>query len=106
MMDQSMLKQLYEQFLLLSFPHADNQEEVLTDWVGELAEIDGYYAGLAETLIRNKPVQIKNPPSLDSLFKRLNTLRDQSKISEGQYRECEQYLLALDKLAKACLKNI
>ncbi len=90
----------------MPFPHLDDQEEVLTDWIAELAETDGYYAGLAETLIMGKPIQIKDHPSLEPLFKNLNSLRDQSSISESRYRECEHYLLALDKLVRACLKNI
>jgi hypothetical protein len=100
MMNQSMLKQLYDQFLLLPFPHVDDQEEALTDWMIELAEIDSYYAGLTATLMMNKPVQMKKLPSLKPLFESLNTLRHQSSISENQYQMYEHYLLALDKLAK------
>ncbi len=99
MMNQLMLKQLYEQFLLLPFPHLNGQEEALTNWTADLNETDSYYAGLAATLIKGRSVQVKRF-SLDPLFESLSTLRSQSSISENQYRECKQYLLALDKLVK------
>lgn len=97
-MDKSVLKHLYEEFLQLPFPQGSNHKD-LTDWVSELAEMDGFYAGLAVTLIMDKSIKIKEFPSLDSLFARLKKLKQCSTISENHYQEYEHYLWALERLA-------
>src|SRR5437868_2853582 len=97
-MTKTKLKQSYEEFLSLPFPKGN--QEAVANWIAELAEVDGYYAGLAESLIQNQPLKVYNLPSLDPLFHGLKKLHHHPGISENQYREYKHYLLTLEKLAK------
>jgi hypothetical protein len=104
-MDQSKLKQLYSKFLLLPFPLSEGHKKA-ADWIAELAEVDGYYAGLAESLIMNKSVEVQELPSLKSLSHGLKKLKHEPGISDERYREYKLYLSSLEKLAKEIEKLI
>lgn len=99
-MDKSELKDLYENFLLMPFPEGKAHQDDWMDWIGELAEIDAFYAGSATTLLGDKPLKNKHFPSLEKLFSELKKFERRPGISRNHYKEGEQYLMALDKLAK------
>src|SRR5262249_54124487 len=96
---------LYSKFLLLPFPLSDGHKKA-AEWIAELAEVDGYYAGLAESLIMDKPVEIKELPSLKPLSNGLKKLQHEPGISDNRYREYKLYLSSLEKLAKEIEKVI
>lgn len=104
-MDKSKLKQLYSKFLLLPFPLSEGHKKA-ADWIAELAEVDGYYAGIAESLIMDKSIEIKQFPSLKLLSENLKKLQHEPGISDERYREYKLYLSSLDKLAKEIKKVI
>jgi hypothetical protein len=104
-MDKSKLKQLYSKFLLLPFPLSEGHKKA-ADWIAKLAEVDGFYAGLAESLIMDKPVEVKELPSLKSLASSLRKLQHEPGLNEDHYREYKLYLSSLEKLAKEIEKVI
>lgn len=104
-MDKSKLKQLYSKFLLLPFPLSEGHEKA-AEWIAELTEIDKFYAGCAENLIMEKPVENKELPSLKALSKTLKKLQQETGINEDRYEEYKLYLSSLDKLAKEIAKEI
>jgi hypothetical protein len=95
----SKIKKSFEDLQQLPFPKATKNRD-LVDWISELAEMDGFYAGLATTLLLNKPIKIKKFPEFETLFKGLEKLQGQRGISEVRYREYENYLMTLEHLAK------
>lgn len=104
-MNKSKLKQTYSKFLLLPFPLSEGHKKA-AEWIAELAEVDGYYAGLAESLIMDKPVEVKEFPSLTSLSNGLEKLQHEPGISEDHYQEYKLYLSSLKKLTKEIEKVI
>ncbi|MBA2367565.1 MAG: hypothetical protein H0V82_00895 [Candidatus Protochlamydia sp.] len=99
-MNKSELEKLYENFLLLPFPEGKTHQDDWMDWITELAEIDTFYAGSAATLLTDKPLKNNNFPSLEKLFTEFKKFKHQPGISQQSYYDGEQYLLALDLLAK------
>ena len=104
-MDKSKLKQLYSNFLLLPFPLSEGHKKAAI-WIAELAEVDGYYAGLAESLIMDRAISVKELPSLKPLSTSLKKIQHEPGINENRYDEYKLYLSSLVKLAKEIEKVI
>lgn len=104
-MDKSKLKQIYSKFLLLPFPLSERHKKA-NEWITELTEIDRFYAALAESLIMEKPIEMKELPSLKALTKSLKNLQQENGINEERYQEYKLYLASLNKLAKEIAKEI
>lgn len=97
-MEHSTLQKSFDAFVCLPFPKG-SEDEALTDWIAELAELDGFYAGIATSLLQGRKVKIKEFPKLDGLFKELEKLHQHSRINAHQYHAFHLYLTALENLA-------
>lgn len=104
-MNQTRLKQLYSSFLLQSFPLSEGHKKA-ADWIQELSELDMLYAGLAESLILNKPIKESDLPPLKSLSDGLKKLQHEPGLCEQRYREYKLYLANLSKLAREVKKAL
>jgi hypothetical protein len=96
------LEEYYSRLLSLKFPSSNIEDDQLADFHSELAEIDGYYAGLVERMIKG---QLDNPDEID--FRYIKILREKlesinkellSDNDEIRYYECDSYLVFLENL--------
>ena len=96
------LEDYHARLLALKFPDSDIESDKLADFYAELAESDGYYAGLIGRIIKG---QWKNNDNID--FSYLTFLRDKlcnvdknllSDKDKIRYKECAAYLVFLEKL--------
>lgn len=100
-MDIISLQKLLKTHQNLPFPTINNNEE-LADWITDLAEADGYYVGLAVSLIAGKSIKrIPSSTHLQQMRKRLEKLKESEHIDGKLFKQCLNYLLSLEKLAKA-----
>ena len=78
------VKQAYEKLAELPFPKAVKNDDFM-EWISDLAELDGYYAGMAISLLEGKSINRKRLPSL-MIKNRCNSLREQKQIKN----ECKK----------------
>ena len=94
------LKKILDKHSQMRFPHSKDHEK-LADWLSQLAEVDGYYVGCAQSIIKEKPcVAVEHDP-LQTLCLDLQILYESGDIDPETYSECDEYLKSLENLAKA-----
>lgn len=104
-MNQTRLKQLYSSFLLQAFPLSEGHKKA-AEWIQELGELDMLYAGLAESLVLDRPFKERDLPSLKPLSDGLKKLQHEPGLCEQRYREYKLYLANLSKLAREVKKAL
>jgi hypothetical protein len=100
----NILKVAYAAFRELPFPEFPHNE-VLAEWLADLAEIDGYYAGLAESALSGRCLE-HELIELGSLNQRLAAINEEDLDKEDKkiYYECQAYLRALTGLRDALMQ--
>lgn len=81
----------------LEFPSFPDDEE-LCEFIADLAEVDAYYFGLAESAVPQKQAEIDLKP-LEVIEARLMSV--DSARDERTYKYCVQYVGSLRKLAES-----
>lgn len=94
----SKIKHSFDELKHLPFPEA-TKNAAISEWISDLAEMDGFYAGLAVSLIKGRKIKTRKFPNFDSLFQDLHELENNSKMSQVRLKEYKQYLEILEKLA-------
>ena len=93
------LAQAWEHLVALPFPdHPDDPD--LSDWLLDLAELDGHVAGLAKSALAGASVPSSPRPEVDRHARLLDELRvvgDDEEI----YLQCQIYVDALAGVAEA-----
>lgn len=90
------LKKAFEEHKKLAYPK-NPKNPALSEWIVDVAEIDGFYAGLATSLLKGKKISQPNLKEAHQLLKRLQ-LEGKEK---GVGKEWETYLTSLEHLAHA-----
>lgn len=77
-----------------SFPENDD----FADWVEELTDLDGYYYGLATSLLagEKKRYNVNLFKEIKQKLYKFRYLEDDKEV----YRECEEYLSSLENIVK------
>ena len=97
------LAQAWQDFVELPFPgHPDDPD--LSDWVLDLAELDAHVAGLARSALSGGPVTAPPVGDIEQSARRLAALRVVGE-DEEIYRQCQEYIESLAKVADALAES-
>lgn len=78
------LKKAFKKHQKLSYPRLPDE-----DWADDLAELDGFYAGLATTLIQGKA--LKKGLNLHQKYQQLIALQKREDLTKA----CQKYIASL-----------
>ena len=97
-MDRNELAAAWESLKALPFPSSP-QDHDLGDWLMDLLEVDGFYAGIAQSLVGGgrSPV-MPRPDELVELAESLEHQRVALPEDEDILRQCHSYFAALERL--------
>ena len=82
----------------LQFPNFPEDDD-FADWVAELAETDGYYVGLAQSLLANcniDKIDFSHVGKLRSSVAQFSSIEQDYEI----YRQCLDYLQSIEECVK------
>lgn len=98
-MDRRTLATAYEALKAVPFPPSPDSGE-LAEWRADLAEMDGYYAGIASTVLNHGSVA-HDLVDLDTLVATLRSIQPRTKTDERSYEACRDYLGRLQEVRDA-----
>ena len=89
---------------LMALPFPENANGLPENWFSDLVEVDGYYAGLASSVLAGKPdVFVKNID--DILELKLRLIRVSPAMDRDAVAKYKDYIDVLEKLAALLLRN-
>lgn len=104
-MDRKLVESAFDDLRLLAFPHPPEDPD-LADWILELLELDGFYAGLATSVLGGSSrVAMPRRDELDSLRTWLGELRVATDEDESILEHCRRYLHVLERLHDSLLAD-
>lgn len=89
------IDQLYNEHKALGIPDFPENDD-FAEWVEELIEVDGYYAGIIASSVGGRKPKIDRS-ELDKLMKSFRSFVSLKRDAEI-YDECEKYLKSLKEL--------
>ena len=92
------LSAAFERLKNLPFPEAGESDD-LDDWISELAEVDGYVAGLAVSVLGGDTTRERPETVLESMRQQLEAIEDVTKEDRTLKQQCSTYLSALEVVA-------
>lgn len=102
-MDRAELDRVWAAFSDLQFPESP-QDPDLGEWIMELLEIDGFYAGIATTVLGGgRSAFNPRPDELTELGERLDKLRVATPDDETILGQCRTYFAVLKRLHEVLL---
>ena len=84
----------------LTFP-AKPGDTQLAEWILDLAELDGHYAGLATTALQGGAIHLREYHDLQDAVTRLASIHPTDPADQSTIEHCKLYVLALKELAQA-----
>jgi hypothetical protein len=100
-MESHALAEALDHLKALPFPPEPDDPDI-ADWIVDLLEVDGHYAGLATTALAGGRIVPPDPGDLAELRGRLDALRAGTPADEAILSGCHGYLTALERV-HACL---
>lgn len=97
------LSTAFDRLKTLPFPAVGSVDELgeeLDDWISELAEVDGYIAGLAVSVLGGDSTQEGTEEVLKSMRKRLEAAEIVTEEDLAVKERCSVYLSALEAVAE------
>ena len=91
------LKTAFEDLWNLKFPDPVETDD-LADWIMELAEFDGYVAGIASTILKHGSTDTDTTnvgSKFEEFGERLSKIRITADGDRSTYEECKNYLEVL-----------
>ena len=95
-----LLKKCFDELRGMNFPEPGESDE-LADWIGELAEFDGYIAGLATTALAGSAIKDIPKDEVENMKLRLVSIKDIPDEDMSVRSECVSYLDVLERLIAA-----
>ena len=93
------LSAAFDRLKSLPFPEGGNGDD-LDDWISDLAEVDGYVAGLAVSVLGGDTTQERPKKVLKSMRWRLEALEGVTEEDRTLKQTCSVYLSALEAVAE------
>ncbi|MDD4869890.1 MAG: hypothetical protein PHR77_04960 [Kiritimatiellae bacterium] len=98
--DMNLIHKEYEKFNQLTFPEKP-QDIRLLDWILDLAEMDGYYSGIAETVLASHRMEKIEAKGLNEKMAELDTFDLKEEKDKKILNECQIYIRGLISLVSA-----
>lgn len=96
-MDNNSLRVALNNHLKIPFP-SFSKPAALRDWIADLADLDGYVVGIAQSKLRGGKVIHEMGEKIIKLRKKLHAISKKATISDEALHHCEAYLSSLDNL--------
>lgn len=99
------LNTAFDKLKATAFPGYAESDD-LADWISDLAEFDGYVAGIASTIIGGGRVSIdKLHRELDEMKIRLSAIDEFPEDDQLVYDSCTKYMQALEEVVLEIAKT-
>jgi hypothetical protein len=104
-MDRKIVESALDDLRSHVFPSPPEDPD-LADWIMELLELDGFYAGIATSVVTgSSPPALPKRDELDSLRAWLKELRAATEEDESILEHCRRYFQVLERLHDSLLTN-